>query len=161
MDNILGIDPALHNTGWAIITESDQYVASGIITTNVKSDVCTRLAHIWQQIDQLLAAYPCAVCSMEEVFVNSNPHSSLSLGYARGVILGAMGQRGLTCMHLAPASVKKLVTGKGNATKEDVHRALQLWFPAFAPALHDESDALAVAFAANLQRKWARVAGQL
>ena len=51
-----------------------------------------------------------------------------------------------------PVTVKKLVTGSGKSTKDDVAKALPQWLPGFEYKTDDESDAAAVAISFLLQQ---------
>lgn len=50
-----------------------------------------------------------------------------------------------------PVTVKKLVTGSGKSTKDDVAKALPQWLPGFEYKTDDESDAAAVAISFLIQ----------
>ena len=56
MKRILGIDPGLLHTGWAIIDvagSTRKYIASGVILPPVKIDFPKRLAFIFNGINEL------------------------------------------------------------------------------------------------------------
>ncbi len=85
--------------------------------------------------------------AVESVFNAKNARSSLILGHARGVVLLAGAEAGLTLAEYAPRDVKKAVTGNGAAAKEQVRfMVMRLLRLKEEPPL-DQSDALAVALA--------------
>ena len=56
MKRILGIDPGLLHTGWAIIDvagSARKYIASGVILPPTKIDFAERLAFIFNGINEL------------------------------------------------------------------------------------------------------------
>jgi crossover junction endodeoxyribonuclease RuvC len=88
------------------------------------------------------------------VFHGVNTRSLVTLGQARGAILAAVGTRQAALTELSPSEIKKAVTGRGGATKEQVaHMVGVLLGPrareviAAAGAGLDATDALAVALA--------------
>ncbi len=83
--------------------------------------------------------------AVEEVFVNSNPQSTLKLGQARGVALCALARTGLEVGEYAPRLVKKAVVGTGTAEKAQVHAMIARLLPGARIAGADAADALAVA----------------
>lgn len=83
--------------------------------------------------------------AVEEVFVNSNPQSTLKLGQARGVILLAAARTGMDVGEYAARLVKKAVVGVGNADKGQVHAMVGRLLPGAKIAGSDAADALAVA----------------
>jgi crossover junction endodeoxyribonuclease RuvC len=145
---ILGIDPGFEHTGWGVITcvgNSLSYVASGVIKTNSKDEAATRLVCLAKGLGEVIAAHNPACAAVEEVIVNKNARSSLTLGQARGICLMVPAQLGLPVHEYAALLVKKSVVGTGKAEKEQVAHMVKVLLPRAAPARHDESDALAVA----------------
>ena len=73
MRAILGIDPGLVNTGWAIInSESNklQYIASGTIKTNSKDDISQRLSEIYNAVLGIIKTHNPLEMAIEDSFVN-------------------------------------------------------------------------------------------
>lgn len=83
--------------------------------------------------------------AVEEVFVNTNPQSTLKLGQARGVILLGAARAGVEVGEYAARLVKKSVVGVGNASKDQVHAMVARLLPGAKVAGADAADALAVA----------------
>jgi crossover junction endodeoxyribonuclease RuvC len=83
--------------------------------------------------------------AVEEVFVNSNPQSTLKLGQARGVILLAAAKSGIDVGEYAARLVKKAIVGVGNADKAQIHAMVSRLLPGVKIAGSDAADALAVA----------------
>ena len=89
---ILGIDPGLRTTGFGVIDcegPALHYVASGTIKTTRGrlKRLPERLKVIFDGVRELSARYQPHCASVEIVFVNVNPHSTLLLGQARGAAL--------------------------------------------------------------------------
>ena len=145
---ILGLDPGLGTTGWAII-EADgnrfRHIANGQIKTDTAAPLPDRLASLADQLDALIADHHPDAAAAEEVFVNKNPQSTLKLGQARGVALMCAARSGIAVGEYAPTLVKKAVVGTGGAEKAQVHAMVSRLLPGAKIAGPDAADALAVA----------------
>jgi crossover junction endodeoxyribonuclease RuvC len=147
---ILGIDPGLQSTGFGVIDcEGAQlhYVASGTIRTTEapRGDLPGRLKLIFDGVTEVAERYGPVCATVEIVFVNVNPQSTLLLGQARGAALAALVHRDLPVTEYTALQMKKAVVGHGLANKSQVQqmvaRLLQL------PGLpgKDAADALGMA----------------
>jgi crossover junction endodeoxyribonuclease RuvC len=146
---ILGIDPAISHIGWGVISSSGnsiKYLGSGVIDTNAKDTLPTRLAIISRQIDEVIENFKPHCAAMEEVFINKNPLSSLKLSHARGAIMAVIGRHNLDLAEFAPNRVKKSLVGNGHAEKTQVLHMINLLLPTAKIQKFDEADALAVAY---------------
>ena len=150
MTRILGIDPGLQTTGFGVIEAEGatlRYVASGTISTarQAKGDLPARIKVIFEGVREVVQRYAPEQASMEIVFVNVNPQSTLLLGQARGAALAALVSAGLPVSEYTATQMKKGVVGHGQAKKEQVQdmvaRLLEL------PGLpgKDAADALGLA----------------
>lgn len=82
------------------------------------------------------------------------PHETQTLHKVVGIAdLAAWQKAGAVFQELAPTTVKKLLTGNGKATKEEVASALTHYVGEQHYATDDESDAVAVGIAWLLQEK--------
>jgi len=145
---ILGLDPGLGTTGWGVIeAESNRliHVANGQLKTDSSAELPTRLAHLADQLDAMIADQRPDSAAVEEVFVNKNPQSTLKLGQARGVVIMIAARAGLDVGEYAARLVKKAVVGTGGAEKAQVHAMVSRLLPGAKIAGPDAADALAVA----------------
>lgn len=121
---VLGIDPGLLRTGWAVVeyvTASEmRYVDSGIVKMNPSGEFFFKLETIHKAITDVIEQLNPTVAVLEKIFVNSNPHSSLNLAYCRGALMLTLTLKGLHIIEIAPNSMKKRITGNGHATKVQV-----------------------------------------
>ncbi|MCH9754153.1 MAG: crossover junction endodeoxyribonuclease RuvC [Alphaproteobacteria bacterium] len=147
MKKILGIDPGLSNTGWAVIqseANSMIYIASGTITTTTNDDLSIRLKKIYQSIFEVISNYNPEEFAIEESFVNNNPLSSLKLGQARAAAILAAGAGNIPVHEYAPRLVKKAVVGSGRADKNQVASMVKYLIPKAQMKNEHEADALAI-----------------
>lgn len=152
---ILGIDPGLNRTGWGAIEDVDgrlRCVDSGVIHVPA-GDLPGRLGVILAELGQVIRATRPARASIEKVFVNVNPQSTLLLGQARGAAICAAVAAGLAVREHTALQVKQAVVGYGKASKEQVQLMVQRLLALGAVPPSDAADALACAICdANADR---------
>ncbi len=147
---ILGIDPGLRTTGFGVI-EADgaklHYVASGTIRTEAASlgDLPGRLKIIFEGVCEVASRYQPDCASVEIVFVNVNPQSTLLLGQARGAALAGLVSRGLAVSEYTALQMKKAVVGHGQARKEQVQAMVARLLALPGEPGKDAADALGLA----------------
>ena len=153
---ILGIDPGLIHTGWAVIDTAGsarKYVASGVILPPRGADMASRLAHVFRGVSQICDQFKPDNCSIEVIFVNKNPKTTLILGQARAAAIVAVANRDIPVFEYEPNKIKKALTSAGHADKAQVDKMVRILLPAANPKTPDESDAIAIALAhANMAR---------
>ena len=145
---IIGLDPGLGTTGWGIVAKSGSrlsHVANGQVKTDPKAPLAERLVTLDRELTDVILAHRPDTSAVEEVFVNTNPQSTLKLGQARGVCLLALARAGLPVAEYATRLVKKALVGTGGADKAQVQAMLRVLLPGVKLAGADAADALAVA----------------
>lgn len=146
---VLGIDPGIAIMGFGFIDKTGHRlvpVQFGSIETEAGTPTEVRLRQIYEASCSLLDRYRPDTIAVEKLFFNKNVTNAFSVGQARGVLLLAAAQRGLSVGEYTPMQVKQAVVGYGGAEKkqvqEMVRRMLRLQA---APKPDDVADALAVA----------------
>lgn len=148
---VVGFDPGLNITGYGVIDCREgivRLVEAGTIRSRGET-LETRLATIHEGVRDVLQSLTPAVMAIEQVFVHAKfPRTAILMGHARGVICLAAAQAGLTVNNYPPTRVKSLLTGSGQAGKEQMQAAVQRELALAArPEPADVADALAVALA--------------
>lgn len=159
MIRILGLDPSLSSTGWGVIEVENnrvRYLADGFIPTDTKMPIGERLAEINKTLCQVIELYKPDEAAIEQVFLNSNPVSTIKLGMARGVVIMTPAQYGISVTEYEPNKVKKAVVGVGKAEKSQVETMVKILLPGCKPKNNDSSDALAIAICHNSFRSTIR-----
>ena len=127
---ILGIDPGLRTTGFGVIDVDGSrlsYVASGTISTThiEKGQLPARLKVLFDGVKEVMTRYEPDSASVEIVFVNVNPQSTLLLGQARGAVVTALVSADLPVAEYTALQMKQAVVGYGRADKTQVQEMVK------------------------------------
>jgi crossover junction endodeoxyribonuclease RuvC len=123
MMKILGIDPGLENTGWAVIEKKgDDFgmVEGGVIKTNKKEESPKRLETIYEQMGEVIGRLGIKTAGMETLFFAKNAKSAIKVAEAIGVIKLACKKSRVKLVELTPLQIKMALTGYGRAEKYQV-----------------------------------------
>lgn len=146
---ILGIDPGLAIVGYAIVdTDGNNFKAIdyGIIETETKLDLPTRLEKIFKLMNSLIDQYEPKDLAIEELFFNKNVKTAISVGHARGVEILACKNKGLEIYEYTPLQIKQAITGYGRSEKAQIQEMTKILLNLKTiPKPDDAADALAVA----------------
>jgi len=144
---ILGIDPGLNRTGYGIIEVSGgrlSWIDSGIIRVPA-GDLPQRLETILRELAIVITRTAPDEASVEKVFVNVNPKSTLLLGQARGAAICAAVAAGVGVFEYSALEVKQATTGYGRADKLQMQKMVQRLLGLDRAPPSDAADALACA----------------
>ena len=146
---ILGIDPGIAIVGWGVVDYTGNKftpIAYGSIQTPKELTTEQRLERIYHELTDIIKTYSPQSMAVEELFFNTNQTTGIRVAQARGVILLAGEQAGISIAEYTPLQVKQSVVGYGRADKRQViamvTRILGLPKP---PKPDDTADALALA----------------
>lgn len=146
---VLGVDPGSRVCGYGVIVVEParryRYVECGVLTAPAQAPPEKRLAEIARSLGEVVRELEVAALAVEDVFTMINPRSALALAQARGTVLAVAGLAGLRVYSYPPAVVKKTVTGRGRASKDQVARMVQALVGLRHVPVADAADALAVA----------------
>ena len=146
---VLGIDPSLRGSGFAVLDYGDsnsaQIIESATLKLHRKLSMPECLGAIGNQVDDFLNQHSVDHVAIEQTIYVQNFQTAQILGAARGAAIAAAAMRGLPIFEYAPLRVKKAVVGKGRASKEQVARTVQNITGTDFEQRFDESDAAAVA----------------
>src|SRR5580698_549207 len=149
----LGLDPGLHVTGYAVLEASDlgpKVCEAGVIRSEENrktADMAIRIRTLYDGLCEILDQWKPGAMAVEQLYAHyDHPRTAILMAHARGAFFLAGAQRNISVLSYASTKVKKLVTGSGRASKEQMQHAiareLSLEKP---PEPHDVADALAVA----------------
>ena len=149
---ILGIDPGLNATGYGAIAANGRHVqliTAGDIRPPKDIPLPQRLEFLYDALTTLMERpHPSAVV-LETVFTHERYLSTAAkMAHARGIACLVAEQHHTTLIEYPPARVKKTVTGRGAASKDQVARMVAQWLSVRDPSWSfDATDALALAIA--------------
>src|SRR2546430_17037595 len=84
---IVGIDPGLAGTGFALLAEPNQVVACGTVITIPARETGPRLVAITSHLRALLAEHRPAEASLEELFIGRHATSAIAVGKPSAAII--------------------------------------------------------------------------
>jgi crossover junction endodeoxyribonuclease RuvC len=150
---ILGIDPGLNTTGYAVIEAIEggpKLIEAGVIKSaerRATPDMARRLKALYDGVIDAMDQFRVTELSVEQLYAHyDHPRTAILMAHARGAILLAGGQRDLVVASYAATQIKKAVTGSGRAGKEQMQLAMLREFGlAKLPEPHDVADAMAIA----------------
>ncbi len=128
MSKVLGVDPGMHETGWAVLdgaAASPRLLASGCIRTLPGRPLPERLKDIHAGLGAVLAEHAPDACAMEEMFFTTIANTVRATLQARGVALLAVAQSGREVHEYNPKTVKLALTGSGRAEKAQMQTMVQ------------------------------------
>jgi crossover junction endodeoxyribonuclease RuvC len=147
---ILGIDPGLNITGYAVL-EADlggpKVIEAGVIRGKTKDSLCARLIELHDGMADVIATLQPSAMALEQLYSHyEHPRTSILMGHARGVICLAAAKAGIEVTNYSATQIKKVLTGNGRAPKSQMQAAIQreLRLPKL-PEPADVADALAIA----------------
>jgi len=137
---ILGIDPGLANTGWAVLEQvslsASQPVSSsvsqndnnseyrlvecGCLRTKITDTSANRLNKIYEELEGLIKKYKVGAMAIETLFFAKNAKSAIKVAEAIGVIKICGQRNGIEVAGFTPLQVKIALVGYGRAEKEQV-----------------------------------------
>ena len=153
----LGIDPGTLVMGYGLISVHKTTISlleMGVLQLAKRQNHAERLELIFRKMESLIKHHNPAAVAIEAPFYGKNVQSMLKLGRAQGVAIAAAMMHGLEAIEYAPRKIKQSITGRGNATKEQVWEMMQrtLGFNE-SPSFMDATDALAVALCHHYESK--------
>lgn len=153
---ILGIDPGIATTGWAIIESGKNIktIAYGHIETSPKSKDADRLQEICFDLEKICDLYQPQETAIEKLFFFKNQKTIIPVAQSRGAILLTLVRKGITIAEYTPLQIKQALTGYGRADKKQMQEMVKsiLHLPTI-PKPDDTADALAIAICHLNSRK--------
>lgn len=124
----LGVDPGLRRTGYALLERSASGPAlleAGVIRSKPGLSLAARVLEIATGLREVIREFKPNAMAIEQVFsLGKNPKSALLMAHARGGILMVAAELEVPIIHFTPTQVKRLLTGSGRASKEQMQHAV-------------------------------------
>lgn len=154
---ILGVDPGLQVTGYGVIEVTGSSAAgkevelleAGVIRTQAKAGIAARLECLYRDLAAVTEEFKPSVMAIEKLYAHyKHPATAILMAHSRGTVCLLSGVKKIPLFSMASTHVKKAITGRGHADKEQVARMVlhYLKLKTLAAPL-DATDALAIALA--------------
>jgi len=124
---ILGIDPGTRNMGYALISLENSKIAlveAGLIKMKAE-DLQYQIPQMVEAIGTIFQNHQIDEVAMEDIFYAHNPATTIKLAQFRGAIMLKLLQEFGNFHEYTALQVKKALTGKGKASKEQVRFMVQ------------------------------------
>ncbi len=147
---VLSIDPAIRNTGYAVI-EGDHRSARALeygtlsLKTSLLQSSC--LLEIHRHVLSLIDKWHPDELAIEGVIYVQSHRTAIAMGSARAATLIAAADRNVPVMEYPPSCAKLAVVGRGSAQKEQVAFMVRALLGLSETPAPDAADALAIGFA--------------
>ncbi|MCC9644815.1 crossover junction endodeoxyribonuclease RuvC [Rhodopirellula sp. JC740] len=146
---ILGIDPGINTTGYAVISREGPRLLlreAGVIRSRGRDELPVRLREIHDGLSEVFSSHPIELMALEQLFSHyERPRTAILMGHARGVICLAAATAGVRVEHYEPTRVKKVMTGNGRAPKSQIQLAVKMQLNLQSvPEPADVADAMAI-----------------
>lgn len=148
---VLGVDPGTRIAGYAIVDVlgpgRNRYIECGVLRASGVGErsIGERIFELAQSMEDVIEEFAPQAMAIECAFTQNNAQSALKLAEARGAFKYLAGLRGLAVHEYAPSRIKRVVTGRGGATKAEVSNRVRLLCGLERPPSVDAADALAIA----------------
>ena len=152
---VISIDPALRNTGYALIERTEKpgrkpdyrAIEYGTIKNPPKLRQSNCLVAIREQINDVIVKHRPEICAVEGVIFVQSYKTAITMGAARGAAILAAAEHGLDVYEYAPKRVKQAVVGRGSADKQQVAFMIRALLHLTETPDPDAADALAIGLA--------------
>ena len=129
MIKIIGIDPGLSATGIGIVQGNRSTITGysfGSINTSKNNSLPDRLNQIFSKLLNVLKDETPDKMVVEDVFfLEKYPKSGITLGQVSGVVMLAGHRSGVTSVEIPVREAKQVLTGNGNARKQQLEEAVR------------------------------------
>lgn len=146
---ILAIDPAIRNTGFAVLEEREgERTPTALTYGTIKNKASLRqsscLLAITEHLRDVIKTHRPDECAVEGIIYVQSHKTAITMGAARAAALIAAAEAGLEIQEYAPKRIKQSVVGRGAADKDQVAFMVRALLGLRETPDHDASDALAI-----------------
>jgi crossover junction endodeoxyribonuclease RuvC len=147
---ILGIDPGLAGTGFAVLstrTQSPKAIRYGTIRSRKDKPLGERIKMIVSELKKIIRKEKVNSCACESLFFKKAAAKSVILSsHLRGAILYLLAQENIPIWEVHPQRLKLAITGQGRASKRQMNYMIKNLLNITDRVSEDEADALACAY---------------
>jgi crossover junction endodeoxyribonuclease RuvC len=147
---VLSIDPAVRNTGYAVLegeARKPVVLAYETITIPQRLSQSAALSAIRTHLVNVIAKFQPDEVAVESIIYVQSHQTAITMGAARAAALIAAADHGLPVYEYPPKKVKSAVVGNGSADKSQVAFMVRALLGLAETPPPDSADALAIAIA--------------
>ncbi|MDZ4787703.1 MAG: crossover junction endodeoxyribonuclease RuvC [Blastochloris sp.] len=145
---ILGIDPSIRSTGFAVIECHGNKTTAlhyGTIPNPISRSPEESLHQIYKSLSEVITQYQPDSAAIEKIIYVQSTRTAIIMGSARGAALVAVAGAGLRITEYPAKLIKKAATGHGTAQKNQVAFMMRVLLGLRETPPSDAADALAIA----------------
>ena len=146
---VLSIDPAIRNTGYAVLDGDHRQAAAldyGTLSLPQKLSQSRCLLAIHEKICALIEQWQPNELAIEGIIYVQSHRTAISMGSARGATVLAAALHDLPIMEYPPTCVKLATVGRGGAGKPQVAFMMRALLQLSETPAPDAADALAIGY---------------
>ena len=147
---VLAIDPAVRNTGYAILEGDPRkptVICYDTISVPKKIPQSGALSAIRTHLVHLITQHQPDEIAVEGIIYVQSHHTAISMGAARAAAMIAGADHGIPVFEYSPKKIKMAVVGKGTANKNQVAFMVRALLGLPETPSSDAADALAIGLA--------------
>lgn len=147
---VLSIDPAVRNTGYAVLEGDPRkptVLAFDVISIPKSVPQSAALAAVRTHLVNVIQKFQPDEVAVEGIIYVQSHQTAISMGAARAAALIAAADHGLAVYEYAPSKIKMAVVGKGKADKSQVAFMVRALLGLSETPPSDAADALAIGMA--------------
>jgi crossover junction endodeoxyribonuclease RuvC len=127
---VLGVDPGLNRTGYAVLERAAHAPVlreGGVLESTRDLSLAERILELGRGLRDVIDEHRPDVLAIEQVFSTAQyPKTAILMAHARGALLYAASDAGVPIVHYTPTQIKRLLTGSGKASKEQIQHAIRM-----------------------------------
>ncbi len=146
---VLSIDPAIRNTGYAVVDGSPKEAAAldyGTLSLPAKWQQSACLLAIHEKVCALIEQWRPDELAIEGIIYVQSHRTAIAMGSARAATVLAAARYRLGIMEYPPTCIKLATVGRGRAGKQQVAFMMRALLHLTETPAPDAADALAVAY---------------
>lgn len=147
---VLSIDPAVRNTGYAVLEGTPQKAKAlfyDVISVPNKVPQSGALAAVTTHLANIIRKYEPDEVAVEGIIYVQSHRTAISMGAARAAAMIAAAEHGLPVYEYSPTKAKRAVVGNGKADKAQVAFMVRALLGLSETPPSDAADALAIGIA--------------
>jgi Holliday junction resolvasome RuvABC endonuclease subunit len=138
---VYALDLSQNSSGVCIFTNDGEFIKAFTIDTNGEKETKLKLKIIGNEFKKIAKEYPPETIVIEQGFTLYN-QSTQAIFRVQGVVSFLFAD--YEQIYYPASTVKKIVGGKGNMTKEEIYYVIKEKYPKIKLQNYDESDAFSV-----------------